>query len=401
MNGMTCIAELPHDRYGSAIFVKEGTTVESIHTDDENNIKTLSVDLGSIVITSVYKPPATPFKLPPLLQSHKNRIVIGDFNSHNIQLGYNSTNEDGTAIEQWSDSNQLFLVHDAKHPSCFNSARWKAGYNPDIAFVNQTIGSLCKNGVLNPISRTQHCPISVNVQAAVTPTIVPYQHHFNFQKADWISFTTDLENQIYNITPNPKMYKLFTNLVQNIARKHIPRGFRTRFVSCLNEESLNMLDKYKTSYKEDPLAEDTITGGEQLIVSMTQEHQRKWLDTIESTDMSRNSKKAWNLIRKLNNDPAIPKHQHYPVTANQVAHQLLVNGQTKGKKAFRVKFRKNKKQNMEPNPTSPFTAQEFFNGIAAIKNGKAIGLDGIFTEELKHFGQQAEKWLLEPFNRCV
>ena len=117
--------------------------------------------------------------------------------------------------------------------------------------------------------------------------------------------------------------------------------------------------------------------------------------------MSRNSKKAWNLIRKLNNDPAIPKHQHYPVTANQVAHQLLVKGQTKGKKAPRVKFRKNEKQNMKPNLTFLFTAQEFSNGIAALKNGNAIGLDGIFTEELKHFGEQAKKWLLELFYRCV
>ena len=184
VNGMTCIAELPHDKYGSAIFVKERTTVKSIHTDEQNNIETLSVNLRSIVITSVYKPPATPFKLPPLLQPHKNKIVIVDFNSHIIRWGCNSTNEDGNAVEQWSDSNQLSLVHDAKHPPSFNSARWKAGYNPDIAFVNQAIGSLCQKGVLNPISRTQHRPINVSVHAAVTPTIVPRQRRFNFQKAD-------------------------------------------------------------------------------------------------------------------------------------------------------------------------------------------------------------------------
>ena len=111
----------------------------------------------------MYKPPATPFKLPPLLQPHKNRIVIGHFNSHNIQWGYNSTNEDGNTVEQRSDSNQLSLVHDAKHPPFFNSARWKAEHNPDNAFVNQTIDSLCKKGVLDPIPRTQHRPISVSV----------------------------------------------------------------------------------------------------------------------------------------------------------------------------------------------------------------------------------------------
>ena len=48
-------------------------------------------------------------------------------------------------------------------------------------------------------------------------------------------------------------------------------------------------------------------------------------------------------------------------------HISLVNWQTKGKKAPRVKFRKNGKQIMEPNLTSPFTAQEFSNGIAALK----------------------------------
>ena len=87
------------------------------------------------------------------------------------------------------------------------------------------------------------------------------------------------------------------------------------------------------------------------MASMTQERQWKWLDTIESMNITGNSKKAWNLIQELNNDPAIPKHQHYPVTTNQVAQWLLVNGQTKGKKASRVKFRKNEKQNMEPNLT--------------------------------------------------
>ena len=66
------------------------------------------------------------------------------------------------------------LVHNAKYPSSFNSERWKAEYNPNIAFVNQTIGSFGRKGVLDSIPRTQHRPISVSVHAAVTSTIVPH-----------------------------------------------------------------------------------------------------------------------------------------------------------------------------------------------------------------------------------
>jgi hypothetical protein len=43
--------------------------------------------------------------------------------------------------------------------------------------------------------------------------------------------------------------------------------------------------------------------------------------------MSRNSKKASNMIQKLNGDPkAHPTNTH--VTANQVAKQLLMNGKS-------------------------------------------------------------------------
>ena len=46
---------------------------------------------------------------------------------------------------------------------------------------------------------------------------------------------------------------------------------------------------------------------------------------ITSTDLTGNSRKAWQTIRKISNDPTVSKPPCL-VTANQVAHQLFVNG---------------------------------------------------------------------------
>jgi len=47
-------------------------------------------------------------------------------------------------------------------------------------------------------------------------------------------------------------------------------------------------------------------------------------------NMTRNSKKAWNTLKQLNEDPKAFR-QHSNVTANQIAHALLKNGKPENK----------------------------------------------------------------------
>ena len=48
-------------------------------------------------------------------------VVIGDFNSHGVEWGYRSTDENGRLVMQWRETNQLSLVHDAKQPTLTSS----------------------------------------------------------------------------------------------------------------------------------------------------------------------------------------------------------------------------------------------------------------------------------------
>ena len=81
--GMALVAERPHNKHGSSVFIRDGLKVNSISVCEEDNVELITVELPSVAVHSVYKPLAEWFLLPPLGSRNMPHIVIGDFNSHN------------------------------------------------------------------------------------------------------------------------------------------------------------------------------------------------------------------------------------------------------------------------------------------------------------------------------
>ena len=87
------------------------------------------------------------------------------------------------------------------------------------------------------------------------------------------------------------------------------------------------------------------------------------------------------------------------VNANQVARQLLINGQgtmpTKPKRPILPPI-----QEGTPTMAHPFIEEEYIKGIAALKNNKAAGIYDVLVEKLKHLGLKDNKWLHTMLNVC-
>ena len=66
-----------------------------------DNIEILTVNLGKLAVTSVYKPPGSTFAFEePETFSHEHvNVLNGDFNSHSTSWGYQASNEDGNLLE--------------------------------------------------------------------------------------------------------------------------------------------------------------------------------------------------------------------------------------------------------------------------------------------------------------
>ena len=139
---VTIVVERPHNKYGSAILIRNDLKVKKIYERVPGTVEIITIVMSGVVVHSVYKPLSDSFELPALGHTNLPHIVIGDFNSHSTTWGYASTDNEGEAVEQWADSCDFTLIHDAKLPKSFNSSRWKKDYNPDLIFASDSIANL-------------------------------------------------------------------------------------------------------------------------------------------------------------------------------------------------------------------------------------------------------------------
>ena len=109
---------IPHDKYGSAIFIRDDLNVKIISVTGINHVEVITTVLPNVIVHYVYKP-----VFPPL--GHKNlpQIVIGDFYSHMGIRRHRKQRYGSCAIGSVEQPNT--------HPRCetrktFNSARWKS-----------------------------------------------------------------------------------------------------------------------------------------------------------------------------------------------------------------------------------------------------------------------------------
>ena len=130
---------------------------------------------------------------------------------------------------------------------------------------------------------------------------------------------------------------------------------------------------------------------------LTHWKKKRWEEVITSIDLTHNSRKAWQTIKKLSNDPTSPNPPCL-VKSNQIAHHLLVNGQ--GTMPTKPKCPALPTVEGKPSLMSAFSEEEYRKRIAALKTNKTAGIDDILVEQLKNLGPKAHKWLHTMFNTC-
>ena len=138
-------------------------------------------------------------------------------------------------------------------------------------FSTQTL----KKTVCDPISKSQHRPVAVNIRPVIRATENKSIIRFNYRKSKWEGFTSELDDKITNINPNPENYETFLKLVRVTSKKFIPRGCRKNYIPGITDQNKEIYAEYIQAYNSDPFAQDTIELGETLVASVANERRER------------------------------------------------------------------------------------------------------------------------------
>lgn len=323
---------------------------------------------------------------------------MGDFNSHHELWNYETSDTNGEKIVEWAVNNNLHLMFDAKDHQTFRSRTWNGVYNPDLCFVTtdkdgNALPAVRK--VYHEFPKSQHRPVFLTVGTQI-PTIKSLPaSRWNLKKADWAGFRQSIDRNVRWVKPDLTNYERFTGIIMAAAKKHIPRGYRKDYIPAWSSECENLWREYKEN--------GDATIGTKILQTLNEERNDRWKSLVESMDFKHSSRKAWDLLRKLNGG-SLKMNTTTDVTPNQIASRLESTSKMPIDKRLIKRINRKLRKAKSRIKTSPYgsdvTNEEVSAAITTIKPNRACGVDGIFPEFIINLGNRARKWLADFLTKC-
>ena len=169
------------------------------------------------------------------------------------------------------------------------------------------------------------------------------------------------------------------------AKSSIPRGRRSNYMPCWDEEC----EKALASYNEASPA-DKPSRSDELMALLGQKRRKRWNETISNIDFTHSSRKAWQTINRFTGRSN--KKKNCLVHANKIASVLVQNGTWINRSRVEIrlltaKIKLIRKKLPEKSHLSvEISLPELIRALALLKNGKAPGPDHIYPEFLKNLG---------------
>lgn len=291
-------------RGGVSIFIR--LDVEFTKLDAVENLETLSIKVGDIIITNIYLTIDNQVKLTePLFQN--SNIICGDFNSKHDLWGSASTDSRGVQITKYLHKYNFSCLNDGTH-TFFGTNGYSSPL--DLTLVSSNLALECNwNSTLQCLN-SDHCVVQITVKSdSEILNTTPPRENYNYNKADWKKFQSlCLEKLLPNLITddvNVSHDNIILTL-QNIIKQTIPKSkpFIKKSVPWWNKDCDEAVKNRKKAFNklrrtglpQHYIKFKELRGISQKIIKDTK---RKYWQNFCSGFNDKNTKKVWRTIRGI------------------------------------------------------------------------------------------------------
>ena len=374
-------------------------------------------------IYNIYNPPTNNLNTTHIQPTERTKtLLLGDFNGHSPQWGYQNYNHTGRAIEELSESTNLCVLQNPQTPPTLLHRAHNTLSRPDLTIISGDLIQKTTIKVLEDVG-SDHKPILTQIAKGHRQTF-ERKPRWNFKKAKWEIFRTTLDEKLENSktdeTSAEELSQTLTTAILEAASAAIPRGCRRNFKPFWNteiEETVNKRREARKVFEENPNLENKIQlNRASAIVKRTVKvaKRNKWTKTCATLDLKQSGKKAWALLNNLNNDNRKQNPRPMKTTDGTLTdaqrkaeafnkHFAKVNKAHKLNKDDKEMLKTLKRREKAPSVSNSlfeedFSFAELGKALRKLKERKSPGPDKVHNEMLLHLSHFGKKTLLNLLN---
>lgn len=179
-----------------ATYIKEDIDACQItFRENQGDTQILAAQVGKVTVVNIYKPPRTKWRSPPIKVFEHPALYIGDFNSHNVEWGYDQNDDNGNKLQEWIVLHNMKLVYNAKEKGTFRSARW----SKDLSMASRyslSDNTMVTRRVFGNFPHSQHRPVVLDYGLQIPLIRSLPKPRWNCRKADWGKYDKELDHII-------------------------------------------------------------------------------------------------------------------------------------------------------------------------------------------------------------
>ena len=424
---------------GVAIFVKSGID-HKILTLPKSNLEAAGMRIfglrKTIDIINIYAPPHTPITQNELQKItdnlNENKIILGDFNSHNRLWEFHCNRNDDNSLEiiNFLADNDLTILNDGTdtrhdiHTDKFTAI--------DLTFTNPTLGIRSNWTVHNDLIGSDHFPIITEIEFKYQFNQYTHTPKWKLDKADWDHFRTILRHKGISIENEEDINKCNETLIEAIlgaSNDSIPKtkqkNKKAKSVPWWNEQcavavfnkrkAYRKYRRYRTEYHY--LRFKQLRSETRDLLDQTKKD--KWIEFISILNHKTDSKTIWNMIKKINGKPFSPTNtlvvnnirytdskqkaeiltnEYVKISSNQSYSREFVDLKTEHEPQIDLVFEQMTKLDNDKAYNANFSMKELKTALNSKKN-TAPGADTIHYEMIKQLPEKEKFTVLKLMNK--